>query len=93
VIRISYSQVAAAFSNASRSLAENGERDNTSVAMRFCVASDFCAACSRSRCMASKIAKPFRRSRFDPRNSYPFITRPEKFRCFRVQLVAGEKKS
>jgi hypothetical protein len=45
VIRISYSQVAAAFSNASRSLAENGERDNTSVAMRFCVASDFCAAC------------------------------------------------
>jgi hypothetical protein len=41
VIRISYSQVAAAFSNASRSLAENGERDNTSVAMRFCVASDF----------------------------------------------------
>ncbi len=24
-------------------LAENGERDNTSVAMRFCAASDFCA--------------------------------------------------
>jgi hypothetical protein len=44
--------------------------------------------------MANKIAKPFRRSRFDPRNSYPFITRPEKFRCFRGLSPPGrEKKS